>query len=329
MTEKMGKVARVALIGCGMWGRNIARNLNELKSLYCVADTNADAARIFAEMFDCPAMRVEDALHDKEIDAVAIVTSAPSHHDLVTRALRAGKPVFVEKPLALSLEEAQSIAAVSSETGQPVVVGHLIRYHAAFEAMLDLISSGKIGAIRHIRASRLAPGRIRDTESALYDLCPHDLALIAALTTAEVPSRIHTHAVSHITPGVDDIVTAQLEFPSGITASVQANWYNPVKIHNLTVIGESAALVFDDTKPWAEKLACHPFSVEKNHGTITLGRGDVETIALKESEPLKAEMAHFLDVVSGAIPRTGITEALYVQAIMERMETSIRTGAPT
>jgi len=327
--DEMGKTVRVALIGCGMWGRNIARNLNQLGSLSGVADANDVAAGAFAGEFDCPVLSVEDALHGKETDAVAIVTSAPSHHHLVTQALKAGKPVFVEKPLALSLDEAHSISRVSSETGQPVVVGHLIRYHAAFETMRDLIAAGEIGAIRHIRANRLAPGRIRDTESALYDLCPHDLALIAALTGEDVPVRIKAHAISHVTPGVDDIVTAQLEFSSGMTASVQANWYNPVKIHNLTVIGEKAALIFDDTRPWAGKLMRHRFSVEKNNGMITLDRGDAEAIPLEESEPLRAEISHFLDVAKGSTPRTGIAEALYVQAIMERMEASIRTGAPT
>jgi len=327
--DEMSKTVRVALIGCGMWGRNIARNLNQLGSLNGVADANDVAARAFAGEFNCPALSVEDAVHGKETDAVAIVTSAPSHHHLVTQALRAGKPVFVEKPLALSLEEADSIAQVSAETGQPVVVGHLIRYHVAFETMGDLIAAGEIGPIRHIRASRLAPGRIRDTESALYDLCPHDLALIAALTGEEVPTRVQAHAISHVTPGVDDMVTAQLEFSSGITASVQANWYNPVKIHNLTVIGQTAALVFDDTRPWAGKLMRHRFSVEKNNGMITLDRGEAEVIPLEESEPLREEISNFIDVAKGATPRTGIDEALYVQDIMERMEASIRTGAPT
>ncbi|XDZ65671.1 Gfo/Idh/MocA family protein [Alphaproteobacteria bacterium LSUCC0684] len=323
----MGKDVRVALFGCGMWGRNIARNLDELNCLEAVVDADPVAAQTFADTFGCRAMSVEDAVSSQEIDAVAIVTSAPSHHDLVTRALEAGKPVFVEKPLALCLDEAEAIARVSSETGHPVVVGHLIRYHAAFETMLDCIRAGEIGDLRHIRASRLAPGRIRDTESALYDLCPHDLALIAALTGEEIPSRVEAHAISHITPGIDDMVTAQLEFSSGITASVQANWYNPVKIHNLTVIGSTAALVFDDTKPWKAKLKRHPFAVTKDNGAITLDRGDAQPIPLEESEPLKAEMAHFLDVAKGSPPRTGLAEALYVQAIMTRMETAIRTGA--
>jgi len=323
----MGKDVRVALIGCGMWGRNIARNLNELKCLAAVVDADLAAAKTFADTFGCHAMHVEEVFSSQEIDAVAIVTSAPSHHDLVTRAMQAGKPVFVEKPLALSMADAEAIARVSKETGHPVVVGHLIRYHAAFEAMLDCIRAGEIGDLRHIRASRLAPGRIRDTESALYDLCPHDLALIAALTGEEIPSRVKAHAISHITPGIDDIVTAQLEFSSGVTASVQANWYNPVKIHNLTVVGSEAALVFDDTKPWAAKLTRHPFTVNNDHGAVTLEHGNTQPIPLEESEPLKAEMAHFLEVARGSLPRTGLSEALYVQAIMTRMETAIRTGA--
>jgi len=322
----MNKDCRVALLGCGMWGRNIARNLHDLGCLYGVADLDPAAAMGFAEMFGCRLLSIDEALEGEAVEAVAIVTSAPTHHDLVIRSLRAGKPVFVEKPLALSMEEAVAIDQVAAATGQPVVVGHLIRYHAAFERLLDCVRHGEIGELRHIQASRLAPGRIRDTESVLYDLCPHDLALIAALTGEETPSRVQAHAISHVTPGVDDIVTAQIDFASGITAALQANWYHPVKHHHLTVIGRQAAFVFDDTRPWAEKLVRYRFIVETGGG-ITLDRGEAETIDLPPGEPLKAEMQHFLDVVHGATPRSGLAEALYVQAIMTRMEQAIKTGA--
>lgn len=314
----------VALIGCGMWGRNIARNLQALGCLGAVADNIEANASAFAQEFGCASISVEDALCSDSTNAVAIVTAAPSHMELAVRALQAGKPVFVEKPLALDLEEATAIAQAAAAAGQPVMVGHLIRHHPCFQQLLAMVEGGKIGQLRHIRASRIAPGRVRDKESVLYDLCPHDLALIAALTGHAEPATVDCHGISHITDGVDDAVTAQLEFADGVTASVQANWMNPVKIHNLTVVGSDAALVLDDTRPWTEKLTLHPFRSGRGAEGPFLDRGEPVAVDVPEGEPLKNEMANFIAAAAGeTTPLTDIHEALLVQRIMARMQASI------
>ena len=228
---------QIALLGCGLWGRNIARNLAALDALYAVHDLNSDAAQNFADEFNANVMNFDEMLKDEKIDGIAIVTSAPTHAKLAVAALNAGKAVYIEKPLALTVDDAEMIAEAAAINGKQVMVGHLIRHHAAFQELLSQVQGGAIGKLMHIRASRIAAGRIRDTESVLFDLCPHDLALINALTGGEMPNRVQCHGFSHITDGIEDSVTAQLDFPSGVTASVQANWLNPVKIHNLTVIG--------------------------------------------------------------------------------------------
>ncbi|MCE2516909.1 MAG: Gfo/Idh/MocA family oxidoreductase [Alphaproteobacteria bacterium] len=311
-------------MGCGMWGRNIARNLAGLGALAGVGDLDQSAAQAFADEFSAPVMGVDDAIANPDIDGLAIVTSAPSHAMLAVAALNAGKAVYIEKPLALTVDDAEKIAAAASANARPVMVGHLIRHHAAFQRLLKEVQSGAIGKLRHIRASRIAPGRIRNTESVLFDLCPHDLALIAALTGQEEPAKVQCHGFSHVTTGVHDSVTAQLNFPSGITASVQANWLNPVKIHNLTVIGDNGAFVFDDTRDWAEKLTRFAFAVTTDGDAITLDRDDGTAIAVDPAEPLKDEMRNFIAATRGqAAPLTDITEALYVQRIMARMEADL------
>lgn len=315
---------KIILIGCGMWGRNIARNLSALGALAGVSDLDAAAAAEFADQFNVPVVTFEDALADQKIDGLAIVTSAPSHAGLAVPALNAGKAVYIEKPLALTVEDAEKIAAAAADNNRPVMVGHLIRHHAAFQAMLRLIQDGAIGTIKHIRANRIAPGRIRDTESVLFDLCPHDLALIAALTGQEMPDRVQCHGFSHISAGVEDSVTAQLNFPSGITASLDANWLNPQKIHQLTVVGSNGAFVFDDTKDWPQKVTKFTFEVSVAHGQIDLNRDQGTAIDLAPAEPLKDEMQNFIDAASGkAEPLTDITEALFVQRIMARMQDAL------
>lgn len=319
----------IAQIGCGMWGRNIARNLHELGLLAGVADDNAEASGRFAEQFKTPVMTVSEIFSNPDIEGVAIVTAAAAHAELAVAGLNAGKSVFVEKPLALTVPDAEAMAAAARANNKVLMVGHLIRHHPAFKKLLSMVEQGEIGPLRHIRASRIAAGRVRDTESVLYDLCPHDLALVAALTGQAEPVHVHCHGFSHITPGVEDSVTAQLEFPGGITASIQANWINPVKIHNLTVIGTTAALVFDDTKPWAEKLTRFAFETGHNDQGPTLMRGDPEPVAVDAGEPLKDEMQRFANaMMKGVDPLSDADEALYVQHIMARMQDALDKGRP-
>ena len=326
----MMKTPAIAQIGCGMWGRNIARNLSHLGLLAGVADASPEAASDFADMFSAPVMTPTDIYADPAIDGVVIVTAAPSHASLAIAALESGKSVFVEKPLALTVEDAEAMVHAARQHDRVLMVGHLIRHHPVFQHMLDMIKTGDIGDLRHIRASRLAPGRVRDTESVLYDLCPHDLALIAALTDREDPIRVQCQGLSHITEGIEDSVTAQLDFPSGITATIQANWMNPVKIHNLTVIGSTAALVFDDTKPWAEKLMRFQFETGQDEKGPYLNRGEPTAISVPEGEPLKGEMQRFADAISSqADPLSGADEALYVQKIMARMQHALSQGSVT
>ena len=316
--------ARIALVGCGSWGRNIARNLHALGCLAAVADLDGGAAEAIGAEFSCPAIPVDDALQSPDIEGVALATSPSSHSGLAVAALRAGKAVFVEKPLAMTVAEAEGISEAAAEAGRPVMAGHLIRHHPVFQRLLSMVQDGDIGDLRHIRAVRVAPGRIRDAESALLDLCPHDLALIAALTGNAEPAEVSCHAASHVTEGVEDIVQAGLAFGNGITATLEANWYNPVKSHQLTVVGSRAVLVFDDTLPWAGKLARHAFEAGRGSGGIELACGKGETIPVPEAEPLRMQMEDFISTAKdGGEPLTGIGEALLVQRIMARMQLAI------
>ena len=330
MSEAKSGNPRIALIGCGMWGRNIARNLSQLGVLAGVADLSDQSAQKFADEFDTDILSLEAILSDQNIDGVCVVTAAPSHADLAIKLLKSGKAVYVEKPLALSVGDAENMVAAADQSGQTLMVGHLIRHHSGFQRLCSMVKDGAIGKLRHIRLSRIAPGRIRDSESVLFDLCPHDLALVAALTDQAEPTTVNSHGFCHITEGIHDSVTTHLDFADGMTASLQANWLNPVKIHNLTVIGDQGAMVFDDTRPWAEKLTKFEFKVTKDNGDINLHRDNGEIIPLDESEPLKDEMRDFIQAIqTGKTPLTDGKEALYVQKIMARMQASLDQGQTT
>jgi len=316
-------MAKIGLIGCGMWGRNLARNLAQLGVLVAVADRNSKAADEFASAFNVTAMAVDSLVEQKSIDGIVIATSAPSHDKLALAGLVAGKHLYIEKPLSLSLERAHAIRDAAKSAQKQVMVGHLIRYHAAFIELQKQLAAGAIGKLCHVQANRLALGRIRTTESVLFDLCPHDLSLILTLV-GEQPARIHCVGASHMTPGVVDFLTSFLGFGNGVSAGMQTSWLSPFKEHRLTVTGSAGALVFDDTKPWPEKLTLFQDQMRLNGEHFLIDRASPVTLPLAEAEPLKDLMQTFIQSCDDGSPTpTDIDEAIAVQQVLEAMQNNL------
>ena len=322
-------MARTGLIGCGMWGRNLARNLSQLGALASVADRDAENAAAFADEFGGKADSIDAVLEQHDLDGIIIATPAFTHADLACRALAAGRHVYVEKPLAMSLDEANRIAAAARDARRVVMVGHLIRYHLAFITLQQEIASGRIGKVQHVMANRLAMGRIRSNESVIHDLCPHDTSLLLALM-GEEPTSVSCAGASHITPGIVDHVSAMFAFSDERTAAMNISWISPYKEHRLTVIGSSGSIVFDDSRPWAEKLTLFRDDIQPQGDGFAISRSEPVFLPVDESEPLKQEVATFIDCCdTGKVPPTDLTEALAVQRVLEQMHMSISSYGRT
>lgn len=317
-------MAKIALIGCGMWGRNIARNLAGLGALSCVHDAIEERGVSFASQFDSRYRTLEAILEDTAINGIMIASNASTHKELAIKALQAGKQVFIEKPMALTLADAQLIADTVDKTDNQVMVGHLIRYHPAFQTLQQQITSGAVGKVKHIQANRLAMGRIRNSESVLFDLCPHDLSLILALTDG-LPESVICHGVSHISENVVDILSTALGFANGVSAHMQTSWLSPYKEHRLTVTGENGSLVFDDTKPWTEKLVLYQDQITQTGDLFLIERASPLALSVPESEPLRDEVSAFIRLCDeGLLPPTNVHEALNVQKVLEAMQTQLQ-----
>ena len=316
-------MARIGLIGCGMWGKNLARNLVQLNALVAVADRNTRAANEFASTFNVTAMSVDSLIEHKNIDGIVIATGAASHDELAFAGLLAAKHIYIEKPLSLSLAGAHAIRDASISAQRQVMVGHLIRYHAAFIELQKQLAAGAIGSLCHVQANRLAMGRIRTTESVLFDLCPHDLSLILALV-GDLPAKIHCIGASHMTIGVVDFLTSFLGFNGGVSAGMQTSWLSPFKEHRLTVIGSAGALVFDDTKPWPKKLTLFEDQMQLNGEHFVIDRASPITLPLAKAEPLNAEMRAFIHSCDNDSPTpTDINEAVAVQQVLEMLHDNL------
>jgi predicted dehydrogenase len=307
---------RVAVIGCGAWGQNLVRCFTELRCLDAVADHNAAVVEAVAARHGSRALSFEQILAEPSIQAVAIATQPSTHHHLARRALLAGKHVFVEKPLALALRQAEELTALAQRLERRLMVGHILQYHPAIVRLQNLIATGAIGRILRLQATRMNLGAIRREEDVLWCLGPHDVSVILALIGAE-PSEVHAVGGYHLRRTIADAVTLHLSFPAGEQAQVNLSWLHPVKEHRLTVIGSEAMIVFDDGAPWERKLLLYPHVVEVAGDAPAAIRAEPLPIAVEEHEPLKLECQHFLDCIAQRRePRTDGAEGLRVMRVL-------------
>ena len=313
------KNINISVIGCGMWGRNITRSCASLGVLRNVVDSNPDRAAEFAETFSTTVSDFASVCADKDIDGVIVSTSAQAHEQLAVAALSAGKHVFVEKPMSLTLASAKAMNKAAKTANRQLMIGHLIQYHPAFIELLARVKGGAIGKLQHIQANRLAMGRIRKTDSALFDLCPHDISLILALT-GSLPTRVACHGAAHITPGIVDVISTGFGFTGGVSANMTTSWVHPVKDHRLIVTGETGSLMFDDTKPWPEKLTLFSDQITQAGELFIVERDSPIYLPVDEKEPLKQEVGAFIQVCqTGSPATTDGDEGVAVQTVLEQM----------
>ena len=313
MTEE----TKVAVVGCGYWGKNLARNFAELGALGAVVDASAETAARHAEAHGVPALSFEEALEDRGLGALAVAAPAELHKTLSLQGLSAGKHVFVEKPLALSVVDGEEMRDAADAAGRLLMVGHLLQYHPVFAALRDMTRAGDLGALRYVYSHRLSMGKFRLEEDAFWSLAPHDVSMILALFDAE-PIEARGAGLDFVTPGVCDESRLDLVFEGGRRAHVFASWLHPFKEQRLVVVGDKAMAVFDDTKPWAEKLALYRHAVDFSGPAPAPVKADAEHVEVPYGEPLKNECRHFLECIAdGRAPLTDAREALRVLRVLE------------
>jgi UDP-2-acetamido-3-amino-2,3-dideoxy-glucuronate N-acetyltransferase len=320
-------MTRVGLIGCGAWGKNLARNLHSLGALAALCDAEPDSLQRQAELYPKAACfsSVEALLASGSLDAVMLASPAPSHDALINAAFDAKLDVYCEKPLTVDLAQAEALAARAEREGRVLMVGHLLRYHPAFERLQQLVAKGELGELRYIAAHRLALGAFRHVESALWDLSPHDVAMVLALAGDRLPERVLATGAAFLHPGIEDMVHSHLQFSGGLRAHCYANWLNPVKEHRLIVIGSKASAIFDDTRLWDDKLTLFRGQVALDAaGVPRPNQVQGESLPMEPGEPLRNEVEHFLARCQDRqAPRSDGREALRVMRVCAAAQRSI------
>jgi UDP-2-acetamido-3-amino-2,3-dideoxy-glucuronate N-acetyltransferase len=324
-----GQLPKVACIGAGRWGVNLIRNFHDLEALTLICENDAERLSAAAARYPGvePTDSFESVLADARIGAVAIATPAETHGALVRRALLAGKDVFVEKPLCLSVEEGRSLIALASAQQRILMVGHLLWYHPAITKLKQLVDDGELGRVRYIYSNRLNLGMIRREENILWSFAPHDISVILGLI-GEMPHQVQAQGGNYLHDGIADVTVSLLSFPSGVKAHVFVSWLHPYKEQKLIVVGERQMAVFDDLAD-EHKLTLYPHVILWKGQTPVPNKAKGRPVALEKHEPLRAECEHFLDCVqSRRPPRTNGPEGLRVLTVLQQCQDALQHNAP-
>ncbi len=328
-------MVNVAVIGAGGWGKNLVRNfagLNDCR-LKTVCDLSEKTLAGHQASFGVEITRdAGDVLKDAEIDAVVIATPAPNHFDTARQALEAGKHVYVEKPMTLSVADARQLVELADRQDRKLMVGHLLEYHSCVRKLKELIVSGDLGDVYYMYTQRLNLGVVRKDENAWWSLAPHDVSVILYLLGGKV-ATVTSQGQAYLRPGVEDVVFTQIKFADGRMANIHVSWLDPHKIRKMTLVGTKKMVTFDDMEP-SEKIRIYDKAANVTPGSvsyqdsITLTQGDVLIPSIKMSEPLRDECQHFIDcIVHNKTPLSDGRDGLRVVEVLEAATRSLREGS--
>lgn len=337
MQEVAGRRLNVAQIGAGYWGPNLIRNLlpmSEIDSFtVCDHDENCLAKICSSYPLVQTSTSAQNVLEDPSVDAIIIALPASLHYEFASKALRAGKHVFVEKPLATTALQAQELVALSQSAGKVLMVGHTFLFNPAVDYIKQYVNSGELGEVYYIICERLNLGRVRQDINAWWNLAPHDISIVLDLFDGEMPSWIDASGHSFLQNGIEDVVFANLRYPSGRAAHIHVSWLHPRKTRTTIVVGSKKMLIYDDVSSDA-KVTIYDKGIEKKciprdlPAIESFGQfqfihrmGDVYIPKINFKEPLQLECRHFIDcIINNSKPKSDGINGLRVVEILEKVQ---------
>ncbi|MEX0704412.1 MAG: Gfo/Idh/MocA family oxidoreductase [Planctomycetales bacterium] len=327
----------LAMVGLGGWGKNVAQSFAQTQRcrMTHICDSSPKSLEQQRRNYpdSIPTSRYEDVLEEQSVEAVALATPAPAHYEMAKRSLLAGKHVYVEKPLTLRTDHAAELVELAERRELKLMVGHLLEYHPAVALMKEQVDSGALGDIYYMYCQRLNLGVVRQHENSFWSLAPHDISIILYLFEEE-PVRIVVSGQDILQTGIEDVVFASLQFPSGRIANIHVSWLDPHKMRKMVLVGSEKMLVFDDMEA-AEKVriydkrACVQNDAVGAIASIGVRHGDIHIPSISNEQPLLIETQHFIDaVLDDTQPRSDGRDGLRVVKILEEVDRQLAQGRP-
>jgi len=322
-------MVQIGLIGYGYWGKNYVATLRDMPSIRTrwVCDSQSRPEEILNQLPARFSREYSEVLKDKETEAVIIATPASTHYQIGRDALKRGKHVLIEKPIARTVREAEALVCLAKKAGKILMVGHTFMYNPGINYVKDEVEKGAIGRIRYIDIRRVNPGPIRQDVNVVWDLGTHDIYL--SIYLADRLPRTVSYQGASFNGKLDDVGNIFLKFEGNLSANIHNNWIHPKKERQCIVGGEKGALVFDDTLP-AHKVTLYKMGVDFQpaesgigafHSAITSGDIIIPRISFKQ--PLMEEIQHFVDCIKGqAVCKSSGTNGLDVLRVLEAADKS-------
>lgn len=313
---------KIAVVGCGHWGKNLVRNFSELGVLAAACDSNPVSIKYLQSNYSNIKIYndFDELIQDPSISGIVIATPSGTHYKLAKQSLLAGKHVYVEKPLAKNLKEAEELQAIALNSDLTLMVGHLLLYHPAVNKLKSLIASGELGTIQYVNSDRRNFTRDHRRDSnVMWDLAPHDFSMMSYLLSAEPEEITSVRGWSSNDDGIVDVAHIDLIFPNNIGGHIHNSWLDPQKQALLTVNGSKKTAVLNDTFK-ENKLEIYSRNEE---GSIT-----VEKPAYSNDEPLRLECKHFLECIQHKqVPTTDGINGLQVVNYLEQCQNMLQAGS--
>ena len=331
----------VAVVGAGYWGPNLIRNFRAAEDWDLVAVCDLDTERARCVLGQAPGIDVtadlDEVLARGDVDAVAIATPARTHQEIAEAALRAGKHVLVEKPLAHTREAGQAMVDLARELGLVLMADHTYCYTPAVLAIRDLIARGELGDILFVDSVRINLGLVQPDVDVFWDLAPHDLSILDFILPGGLrPLGVSAHGADPLGAGKACVGYLTLPLPDGAIAHVHVNWLSPTKIRQMVIGGSRRTLVWDDLNP-QQRLSVYDRgvdltqqsvdAVDRASSQISYRLGDTWAPALPEHEALSVMVAELATSIrSGRAARTDGSAGLRVLSVLAAASASLAQG---
>ncbi|WP_367129892.1 Gfo/Idh/MocA family protein [Saccharothrix sp. HUAS TT1] len=324
-----------AVIGAGYWGPNLVRNAQATPGLELRYLCDLDVERARRVLGDYSSVRVsgslDDVLADPAVDAVAIATPAATHLPVALAALRAGKHVLVEKPLAANYADGLELVREAEARGLTLMLDHTFAYTPAVQHLRELVRGGEVGTVQYLDSVRVNLGLVQPDVDVFWDLAPHDLSIFDAILPDGVRvARVSAHGSDPIGAGRACVGHLTLELSDGVLAHVHVNWLSPTKIRTMIVGGSRRMVVWDDLNT-VQRISVHDRGADRveddedrRQAIVSYRRGATVAPALPEKEALRAMMAEFAaSITEKRAPLTDGWSGLRVLATLEAASASL------
>lgn len=289
---------KICVVGAGYWGKNHIKTLHNVGALFGIVEPDQETKNQISKKYKKVKFynNLEESFGDN-FDGYTVATPAETHYKIAKKIILSGKHVLIEKPMTLSIKEAEELVFLSKKKNVNVLIGHVLLFHPAISKIKEMVVNGSIGDLQYVYSNRLNLGRVRSQENVFWSLAPHDIAIFQHLTES-YPKRINSIGSSFLQKGVPDSTITHIEYENGIEGHIFVSWLHPFKEHRLVIIGSEAMISFEDSSE-GKPLKFYSKKFDLASGIPEKIDGPIHLIPYDDKMPLTIEIEYFIDHLQG------------------------------